>query len=92
MLDCLSLGYATYIYDHSTLAHHDRGGVHPTTILCDKIPSVRPCPVVGAAEPMAKMFHGGSVAAGRVLVYLATPNFRVRPAQYCEGIQLSSVH
>ena len=32
MLDCLSLGYATYIYDHSTLAHHDRGGVHPTTV------------------------------------------------------------
>ena len=25
MLDCLSLGYATSIYDHSTLAHHDRG-------------------------------------------------------------------
>jgi hypothetical protein len=32
MLDCLSLGYATYIYDHSTLAYHDRGGVHPTTL------------------------------------------------------------
>ena len=31
MIVCL-WGYATYLNDHSTLAHHDRGGIHPTTI------------------------------------------------------------
>ena len=25
-------GYTTYLSDHFTLAHHDRGGIHPTTI------------------------------------------------------------
>jgi hypothetical protein len=25
-------GYATYLNDHSTLAHVDRGGIHPTTM------------------------------------------------------------
>jgi len=33
MLDCLSLGYASYLNDHSTLAHHDRGRIHLTTVL-----------------------------------------------------------
>jgi hypothetical protein len=31
MLDCLSLGYANYLNDHSILAHHDRGRTHPTS-------------------------------------------------------------
>jgi hypothetical protein len=26
-------GYASYLNDHSTLAHHDRGRIHPTTLL-----------------------------------------------------------
>jgi hypothetical protein len=26
-------GYASYLNDHSTLAHHDRGRIHPTTIV-----------------------------------------------------------
>jgi hypothetical protein len=26
-------GYATYLTVHSTLAHLDRGGIHPTTIV-----------------------------------------------------------
>jgi hypothetical protein len=31
LIVCLR-GYATYLNDHSTLTHHDRGGIHPTTI------------------------------------------------------------
>jgi hypothetical protein len=30
-------GYATYLNDHSTLAHHDRNGIHPITTANGKV-------------------------------------------------------
>jgi hypothetical protein len=50
------------------------------------------CPTESTTGPMTKLPPGGNATVDRDTMCLVASNFRVRPDQRCEEIQLSSAH